>query len=116
MVACTPQNGLAEPNQAVPAIRISISDAGIGIKTENQGRIFEAFEQVDSSSIREQGGAGLGLTVTRGLVELHGGRIRVESEGIEGKGSTLTFVLPTNSPHASHCYKSFTKTRLESKL
>ena len=97
VVAFSAQDGLAGPNQAIPEIRISISDTGIGIKPEDQERIFEAFVQVDSSSTREQVGAGLGLTLTRRLVELHGGRIWVDSEGIEGKVTTFTFVLPVTT-------------------
>ena len=72
---------------------ISVSDTGIGIKPEDQERIFGKFEQVDSSYARQQRGTGLGLALTSQLVKLHGGRIWVESEG-EGKGSTFTFVIP----------------------
>jgi len=72
---------------------ISVADTGIGIKPEDQERIFGKFVQLDSSYSREYGGTGLGLALTRRLVELHGGRIRAESEG-EGKGSTFTFVIP----------------------
>lgn len=74
-------------------IKISVSDNGIGIKPEDQKRIFGEFEQVDSSYARKQQGTGLGLALTRKLVELHGGQIWVESEG-EGKGSTFIFTLP----------------------
>lgn len=73
---------------------ISVSDTGIGIKPADQERIFREFEQVDSSHARQQQGTGLGLALTRKLVELHGGQIKVESEGIEGKGSTFTILLP----------------------
>jgi len=74
-------------------LAVSVSDTGIGIKAEDQERIFGEFVQVDSSYAREHQGTGLGLALTRRLVELHGGRIWVESEG-EGKGSTFTFVIP----------------------
>lgn len=74
-------------------IRISVSDNGIGIKPEDQARIFEEFVQVDSSFSRHQQGTGLGLSLTRKLVELIGGRIWVESEG-EHKGSVFTFQIP----------------------
>ena len=73
---------------------VSVSDTGIGIRPENQERIFLEFEQVDSSYARQQQGTGLGLALTRKLVELHGGRIWVRSQGVEGSGSTFTFVLP----------------------
>ncbi|MCK4640787.1 MAG: response regulator [Candidatus Marinimicrobia bacterium] len=72
---------------------INVSDTGIGIKPEDQERIFGKFEQVDSSYARQKQGTGLGLALTSQLVKLHGGRIWVESEG-EGKGSSFTFVIP----------------------
>jgi signal transduction histidine kinase len=74
-------------------LRISVSDTGIGIRAEDQERIFSEFEQVRSAYTRSQQGTGLGLAVTRRLVELHGGRVWVESAG-EGKGSTFHFTLP----------------------
>jgi signal transduction histidine kinase len=76
------------------ALRIAVADTGIGIKPEDQARIFQAFEQVDSSYARDQGGTGLGLALTRKLVELHGGTISVASEGVKGRGSVLTVRLP----------------------
>ncbi|MBL7216198.1 MAG: response regulator [Desulfobacteraceae bacterium] len=75
------------------AIEISVADTGIGINPEDQARVFHEFEQLDSSYDRKFEGTGLGLGLTRKLVELHGGRIWVESEG-EGKGSTFKFVIP----------------------
>jgi len=77
-------------------IEISVADTGIGIKPEDQERVFGEFEQLDSTYARQQEGTGLGLALTRRLVELHGGRIWAESEG-EGKGSTFTFVLPAKA-------------------
>ncbi|HUG36138.1 MAG TPA: ATP-binding protein, partial [Candidatus Limnocylindrales bacterium] len=74
------------------AVEISVSDTGIGIAPEDQETIFEEFRQVGSDAFRKHEGTGLGLTLTRRFVELHGGRIRVESE--LGKGSTFTFTLP----------------------
>src|SRR6185437_11855620 len=75
-------------------LRISVADTGIGIKPEDHERVFREFEQVDSSYGRQQQGTGLGLALTRRLVEMHGGQIQVESEGIEGRGSVFTFVIP----------------------
>ena len=75
-------------------ILVSISDTGIGLSARDRERIFEAFEQVDSSVSRQHLGTGLGLALTRKLVELHRGKIWVESEG-EGKGSTFTFSIPS---------------------
>jgi signal transduction histidine kinase len=80
--------------EAGESLEISVSDTGIGIRPEDQERIFKEFEQVDSSYGRQQQGTGLGLALTRRLVELHGGRIWVESDGIEGQGSRFSFVLP----------------------
>lgn len=77
-----------------PAIQLSVVDSGIGIKPQDQARIFGEFEQVDSTYGRQQQGTGLGLTLTQRFVELHGGRIWVESEGTEGSGSTFAFELP----------------------
>ncbi|WP_333655599.1 response regulator [Dissulfurispira sp.] len=73
-------------------LRISVTDTGIGIKKENHEKIFSEFEQVDSSFSRRYEGTGLGLALTKKLVELHGGEIFVESE--EGKGSRFTVILP----------------------
>ena len=81
-------------------LRVSVRDTGIGLKPEDQKRIFRAFEQVDSSYARQQHGTGLGLTLTQRLVEMHGGRIWVESAG-EGQGCVFSFVLPLGMPEAS---------------
>ena len=77
---------------------IEISDTGIGIDPEMVSRIFERFEQGDSSSRRSFGGLGLGLTIARHLTELHGGNIAAHSEGL-GKGAKFSVILPlsTNS-------------------
>ncbi|MFH0824215.1 MAG: AAA family ATPase [Pseudomonadota bacterium] len=72
---------------------ISVEDTGIGIRPEDQERIFGAFQQVDSSYARREQGTGLGLALTKRLVELHGGMVWVESEG-EEKGSKFSFVIP----------------------
>jgi PAS domain S-box-containing protein len=76
------------------SIRVTVRDTGIGIQACDQERVFKEFEQVDSSYGREQQGTGLGLALTRRLIEMHGGKIWLESEGIEGKGSTFTFLIP----------------------
>ncbi len=78
-------------------LQVQVIDSGIGIAPEDQERIFREFEQVDSSYARKQQGTGLGLALTRKLVELHGGKISVFSEG-QGKGSTFTFTIPFVSP------------------
>jgi signal transduction histidine kinase len=75
------------------AIEISVEDTGIGLKQEDLIRIFNPFEQVENSASRRYQGTGLGLSLTRSLVELHGGRVWAESDG-EGKGCTFTVLLP----------------------
>ena len=76
-------------------IIISVSDTGIGIPKENVNRIFDRFYQVESSLTREHGGIGLGLAIARGMVEVCGGNIAVESA--EQQGTTFTFTLPLNN-------------------
>ncbi len=83
-------------------LEVTVADTGIGIHPRDHERIFAEFEQVDSSYGRQQQGTGLGLALTKRLIELHGGRIRVESEGIEGKGSRFTFLLPLRKPAPEH--------------
>lgn len=74
------------------SIILSVKDTGIGIKPENQNIIFDAFRQVDSGITRVQEGTGLGLNITKKLLEMMGGFINVESEW--GRGSTFTITLP----------------------
>ena len=74
-------------------VLLSVEDTGIGINRDNQGMIFEPFEQVESSSDRRFQGTGLGLSLTKKLVDLHSGAIWVESEG-EGKGSIFNVMIP----------------------
>jgi signal transduction histidine kinase len=74
------------------AVEVTVWDTGIGISPENLERIFRPFEQVENRYIRRFQGTGLGLSLTRQLVEMHGGRIWADSE--EGKGSRFAFTLP----------------------
>lgn len=80
-----------------------VADTGVGIPEREINRVFEAFHQVDGTTERKHEGAGLGLTISKHFVELHGGKIWVESA--EGKGSTFFFSLPTKTtiePHKIH--------------
>jgi CheY-like chemotaxis protein len=76
-----------------PRIVIQVRDSGIGIRSDFLPHVFEAFRQAESTSTRVHGGLGLGLSIVRYLVELHGGQITAESEG-EGTGATFTVELP----------------------
>lgn len=93
----------AEP---VPGyVKVSVVDDGIGIPSKDLPRIFERFFQVESHLTRRHGGMGLGLSVAKVMIEMHGGRIWAES--VEGKGSNFTFLLPVNSDQASAAQRVF---------
>ena len=74
------------------AFTVAVRDTGPGIADADQARIFEEFQQVDNSSTRSKGGTGLGLAISKRIIEMHGGRIWVESK--QGQGSTFAFRLP----------------------
>jgi signal transduction histidine kinase len=74
-------------------VKICVSDTGIGLKPQDLDYIFNPFDQVENSLSRRFQGTGLGLSLTKNLVELHNGRIWAQSEG-EGKGSTFSFIIP----------------------
>ena len=86
----TPDGGeiAVEARQEEEELIISVTDTGIGIASGDQERIFQEFHQVRDSITGKTPGTGLGLSLTKRMVEMHGGRIWVESEG-EGKGSRL---------------------------
>lgn len=90
----TPEGGRVEIGAGLKGgvVEIFVKDTGIGISEENQKKIFTMFQQLDSTDSRRFGGTGVGLALSRKLVELHGGTIRVESE--LGKGSRFTFTIP----------------------
>jgi signal transduction histidine kinase len=76
--------------------KVSVTDDGIGIPAKDLPRVFERFFQVETHLTRRYSGMGLGLAVAKAMIELHNGRIWVESE--DGKGSTFTFLIPTERP------------------
>jgi signal transduction histidine kinase/ligand-binding sensor domain-containing protein/ActR/RegA family two-component response regulator len=87
-----------EVAHAADQLNFTVSDTGIGVPPEKQDTIFEAFQQADNSTSRRYGGTGLGLTISKKLVESMGGQIRLHSE--PGKGSTFRFSIhaPSSSP------------------
>jgi len=97
-VKFTPEGGRVriEASHERDFVRFSVSDTGIGIPLEEQSLIFEEFHQGGGTTKNPNQGTGLGLTITKRLVELHGGGIRVESN--PGRGSIFSFTLPTAPP------------------
>lgn len=90
-------NSFLSPSLRMGFVEISIRDNGIGIPEENIPKIFDRFYQVNASHTREQEGTGIGLALTKELVELHKGKIEVESE--EGRGTTFTVSIPLGKEH-----------------
>jgi signal transduction histidine kinase len=97
-VKFTPEGGRVDLRIAVVdgGLRCEVTDTGPGIPPEDRPRLFQRFSQLDMKSTRRAGGAGLGLSIAKGIVEAHGGRIGVESE--PGAGSTFWFTLPAIAP------------------
>jgi signal transduction histidine kinase len=96
-VKFTPEGGKITMSAALngEAVVVSVADTGIGIAAEDQEAVFEEFRQVGDDYARKREGTGLGLALARRLVELHGGRLSVQSE--LGKGSTFTFTIPVRA-------------------
>jgi PAS domain S-box-containing protein len=94
----TPRGGAIEVrvSQEPGEVRIDVQDSGIGIADSDLPKLFQKFYQIDPSTTREKGGAGLGLSISKALIEAHGGRIGVNSQ--PGSGSTFWFTLPDRMP------------------
>src|SRR5262249_42190656 len=94
-VKFTPEDGIVmlRSERGPDALAIRVSDTGIGLEPAQIPFVFERFQQADSSSTRRSGGLGLGLTLARQRVELHGGRIEADSPG-PGRGTTFSIELP----------------------
>ena len=75
-------------------VLITVKDTGLGIPQDHLEAVFQEFTQVDTSTTRKIGGTGLGLPISRKLVDMHGGRLWAESSGIEGEGSTFFVEMP----------------------
>lgn len=91
------------PDSPIPedrgSLELTVTDTGVGIRAEDLPNLFKEFIQLETTHAQRHEGTGLGLALTKKLVELHGGQIWAESEG-EGRGSTFTVLLPFGGPHA----------------
>ncbi|MEW6249885.1 MAG: PAS domain S-box protein [Planctomycetota bacterium] len=97
----TPRSGRVQVNLVPSAshVAVSVCDSGMGIRPDFFPHLFQRFRQLDSSTTREHRGLGLGLSIVKQLVELHGGEVQAESEG-PGHGATFTVALPRVFPRA----------------
>jgi signal transduction histidine kinase len=98
LVKCDPVPGF---------VKVTVTDTGIGIPPEEQEKIFQRFYQVEKHLTRKHGGMGLGLSIVKDIVEMHGGKVWVES--IDGKGSRFSFVLPLNTTRSDAAEVVFSK-------
>ena len=76
------------------SFQLSVRDTGPGISIADQAKLFQEFQQADNAITRKKGGTGLGLAISKRIIEMHGGKIWVESE--VGQGSTFSFTLPVH--------------------
>ena len=94
--AYTPENGriTIRARQVINHVQVDVQDTGIGIPPEDHNRVFERFYRGDHPFVLATSGTGLGLSITRQLVEMHQGRIWLESSGVPGEGCTFSFTIP----------------------
>lgn len=106
-ITFTDKGGVVELSaEEIPGfVKVNVIDTGIGIPQKDLERIFERFYQVEEHMTRRHGGMGLGLSVATLMVEMHGGRIAVES--VEGKGSKFSIMLPTSASQVSAAQRVF---------
>ena len=94
----TPENGqvtlVASVGNGGETIQVDVHDTGVGIELEDQSQVFERFYRGEDPLVLATPGTGLGLPIVRQLIEMHDGKIWVESPGESGKGSTFSFTLP----------------------
>jgi signal transduction histidine kinase len=106
LVFTNPGGSVKVTSEQLPGfIKIAVTDNGIGIPPNEQENIFKRFYQVEKHLTRKHGGLGLGLSISRDMIEKHGGKIWVES--VEGKGSRFSFLLPLNAAQATAAEKVF---------
>jgi signal transduction histidine kinase len=74
------------------SFEVTVHDTGPGISEADQAKLFQEFQQADNSITKKKGGTGLGLAISKRIIEMHGGKIRIES--VPGQGSTFSFSLP----------------------
>jgi len=99
---CDPDRGMiaVRLRGADEHLLVEVQDNGIGIKTADLGKIFQPFHQIKNPTLGRPGGTGIGLTITKRIIDFHHGRIWVDSE--PGKGAMFTFTLPINRPVSGH--------------
>jgi signal transduction histidine kinase len=90
-------------------VKITVRDTGIGVPADHLETIFQEFSQVDTSTTRKVGGTGLGLPISRKLVEMHGGRMWAESTGVNGEGTQMYVILPIEARLAEGIEKTTKK-------
>ena len=90
------ESTITPSNHLKRCLKISVTDSGIGIDPGKISQVFSRFVQLDASRARNYEGTGLGLSLTKQLVELHGGKIWAQSPGLD-QGATFSFIIPTKS-------------------